>query len=68
MGSEMCIRDRTFGLYQQISQAFSRVENSFQFLVNSWTTIVELMSIYKRLKAFEARIDPEQADIVETAF
>lgn len=58
----------TFGLYQQISQAFSRVENSFQFLVNSWTTIVELMSIYKRLKAFEARIDPEQADIVETAF
>ena len=58
----------TFGLYQQISQAFSRVENSFQFLVNSWTTIVELMSICKRLKAFEARIDPEQADIVETVF
>ena len=58
----------TFGLYQQINQAFSRVENSFQFLVNSWTTIVELMSIYKRLKAFEARIDPDSADIVETAF
>ena len=46
----------TFGLYQQISQAFGRVENSFQFLVNSWTTIVELMSIYKRLIAFESRI------------
>ena len=58
----------TFGLYQQINQAFSRVENSFQFLVNSWTTIVELMSIYKRLKAFEARIDPNSADIVEPAF
>lgn len=58
----------TFGLYQQINQAFSRVENSFQFLVNSWTTIVELMSIYKRLKAFEARIDPNSPDIVETAF
>lgn len=47
----------TFGLYQQISNAFNRVENSFQFLVNSWTTIVELMSIHKRLRAFEARID-----------
>ena len=46
----------TFGIYQQINNAFSRVENSFQFLVNSWTTIVELMSIYKRLMAFESRI------------
>ena len=47
----------TFGIYQQINQAFSRVENSFQFLVNSWTTIIELMSIHKRLKAFESQID-----------
>lgn len=46
----------TFGIYQQISNAFNRVENSFQFLVNSWTTIVELMSIYKRLIAFESII------------
>jgi len=44
----------TFGLLQQILTAFSQVSNSFQFLVNSWTTIVELMSIYKRLHAFEA--------------
>ncbi len=47
----------TFGVFQQINQAFGQVENSFQFLVNSWTTIVELMSIYKRLKAFESAID-----------
>lgn len=46
----------TFGTFQQISNAFNRVENSFQFLVNSWTTIVELMSIYKRLTAFESII------------
>ena len=52
----------TFGIYQQINQAFSRVENSFQFLVNSWTTIIELMSIHKRLKAFETVIDHEQLD------
>lgn len=46
----------TLGVMQQIIRAFDRVENSFQFLVNSWTTIVELISIYKRLKAFEDNI------------
>ena len=57
----------TFGIYQQINQAFSRVENSFQFLVNSWTTIVELMSIYKRLKAFESVIDDDVKGAAEEA-
>ena len=52
----------TFGIYQQINQAFSRVENSFQFLVNSWTVIVELMSIHKRLKQFESIIDDDAMD------
>jgi len=33
------------------------VSNSFQYLVNSWTTIVELLSVYKRLVAFEAILD-----------
>lgn len=47
----------TLGVMQQILRAFGRVEDSFQFLVNSWTSIVELMSIYKRLKAFEDAID-----------
>ena len=46
----------TFGLMQQILTAFSQVTNSFQYLVNSWPTIVELLSIYKRLQAFEAAI------------
>lgn len=46
----------TLGIMQRISNAFNQVESSFQFLVNSWTTIVELLSIYKRLKAFEAAI------------
>lgn len=44
----------TLGIWQQILTAFGQVSNSFQFLVNSWTTIVELLSIYKRLRAFEA--------------
>ncbi|MCY4261519.1 MAG: peptide antibiotic transporter SbmA [Rhodobacteraceae bacterium] len=47
----------TLGVMQQIIRAFGRVEGSFQYLVNSWTTIVELMSIYKRLKAFDAAIE-----------
>src|SRR5690606_37021889 len=38
----------TFGIFQQIVMAFSQVSSSFQYLVNSWTTIVELLSIYKR--------------------
>ncbi len=46
----------TLGVLQQILRAFDRVEMSFQFLVNSWSTIVELISIYKRLRAFETEI------------
>ncbi|RQW64835.1 peptide antibiotic transporter SbmA [Vibrio viridaestus] len=47
----------TLGVMQRILNAFSQVESSFQYLVNSWTTIVELLSIYKRLKAFEHAVD-----------
>jgi len=63
----------TLGVMQQISNAFNQVEDSFQLLVKSWTTIVELLSIYKRLKGFEAAINdqplPEidQDYIAETA-
>ncbi|MEJ2609275.1 MAG: peptide antibiotic transporter SbmA [Candidatus Thiodiazotropha sp.] len=58
----------TFGLLQQILTAFGQVSSSFQYLVNSWTTIVELQSIYKRLAAFELcfnhRLPPETAPAV----
>ncbi len=43
----------TLGIFQQINNAFDKVRESFQYLVNSWTTIVELLSIYKRLRTFE---------------
>lgn len=46
----------TLGTMQQIVRAFGKVESSFQFLVNSWSTIVELMSVFKRLRAFEKQI------------
>lgn len=55
----------TFGIFQQIVSAFGQVSSSFQYLVNSWTTIVELISIYKRLKAFEATLDHEPLDKIE---
>ncbi|PVB61726.1 peptide antibiotic transporter SbmA [Labrenzia sp. 011] len=46
----------TYGIVQQILTAFGQVSSSFQYLVNSWTTIIELLSIYKRLKGFEVSI------------
>ena len=46
----------TYGLVQQIVTAFGQVASSFQYLVMSWSTIIELISIYKRLKAFESAI------------
>lgn len=55
----------TLGVMQQILRAFQRVENSFQFLVLSWTTIVELMSIYKRLAAFERAIAGDELAAIE---
>ncbi|MDE0112666.1 MAG: peptide transporter, partial [Albidovulum sp.] len=58
----------TLGVMQQIVRAFGRVEGSFQYLVNSWTTIVELISIYKRLQAFEAAIDGEPLPKIDEEF
>ena len=49
----------TLGTMNQILNVFGEVRDSFQYLVNSWTTIVELLSIYKRLKAFEAVIEDQ---------
>jgi peptide/bleomycin uptake transporter len=55
----------TLGVMQQIIRAFGRVEASFQYLVKSWTTIVSLISIYKRLRAFEATLRDEPLDVIE---
>jgi len=56
MGPTIVAGGITLGLLQQILRAHGRVESSFQFLVHSWHIIVELISIYKRLKAFESQI------------
>jgi peptide/bleomycin uptake transporter len=57
----------TLGVMQQIIRAFGRVEGSFQYLVNSWTTIVSLISIYKRLRAFEATLRDQPLDAIEAS-
>jgi len=55
----------TLGVMQQIVRAFGRVESAFQYLVKSWTTIVSLISVYKRLRAFEATLADRPLDVIE---
>jgi len=43
----------TLGMMNQITNVFDQVRSSFQYLITSWSTLVELMSIYKRLRSFE---------------
>jgi peptide/bleomycin uptake transporter len=62
----------TLGPMNQIQNSFDQVRSSFQFLINSWPTIISLISIYKRLRAFEATLEGktlgalEQEPLVDT--
>jgi len=47
----------TLGVMQQIIRAFGRVEGSMQYLLKAWPTIIELASVYRRLREFENRIE-----------
>lgn len=46
----------TLGVLVQVSNAFSKVRESFSVFISNWTTITELRSIHKRLKEFERNI------------
>tara|TARA_B100001769_G_scaffold84791_1_gene64590 strand:+ start:209 stop:1207 length:999 start_codon:yes stop_codon:yes gene_type:complete len=46
----------TLGVMQQIIRAFGRVEGSMQYLLKAWPTIIELASVYKRLREFEEKL------------
>ncbi len=46
----------TLGVLVQVSNAFSKVRESFSIFIANWTTITELRSIHKRLKEFEVNI------------
>jgi len=58
----------TLGVMNQILNAFEQVRSSLQYLVNSWTTIVELLSIYKRLRGLEAAIKGEELPPIDQAY
>ncbi|EJN03058.1 peptide antibiotic transporter SbmA [Phyllobacterium sp. YR531] len=58
----------SLGLMTQIQNVFGQVSGSFQYLVNSWTVIVELISIYKRLRAFEAVIYDEPLPAIDQRY
>ena len=53
----------TLGVMQQIIRAFGRVEGSMQYILKAWPTIIELASVYKRLREFESKI--KQEDLVD---
>lgn len=46
----------TLGVLVQVSNAFSKVRESFSIFISNWTTITELRSIHKRLREFEKNI------------
>ena len=46
----------TLGFVSQISRAFGKVAESLQFIIRSWGSIVELMSVWKRLREYERAI------------
>ncbi len=47
----------TLGVIQQVSNAFGKVNEAFSYLIERWTDITELRSIYKRLSEFERALD-----------
>jgi len=54
----------TLGLLNQITNVFDQVRGAFQYLIASWSTLIELMSIYKRLRSFEQILDDVPHDEV----
>ena len=47
----------TLGVMQQIIRAFNKVENSMMYIFRSWPAVIELISVYKRLREFERGIN-----------
>ena len=46
----------TLGVVTQIGRAFNKVAESLQYLLRSWHKIVELLSVYKRLREYEEQV------------
>lgn len=50
----------TLGVMQQIIRAFNKVEGSMQYILKAWPAIIELASVYKRLREFESQINDKE--------
>jgi peptide/bleomycin uptake transporter len=57
VSKEAILAGFTLGVMQQIVRAFGRVESSFQYLVLNWPTIIEMSSIFKRLRSLDRAIN-----------
>ena len=56
----------TLGVMQRIIRAFGRVEGSMQYILKAWPTIIELASVYKRLREFEKKIDTSEKIFIKS--
>ena len=63
MAPTIAVGGITFGIFTQIRMALYQVSNSFQYLVNSWTTIIDLLSVHKRLVHFEVAIKNQKNEL-----
>ena len=45
------------GLLFQVNNAYGQVDGAFSVVLNNWTTLTELRSIWKRLHEFEGNLD-----------
>ena len=51
----------TLGVFFQVLNAFGKVEQSMTFFVDSWSTIVDFISVVKRLRQFNKCLDEADA-------
>jgi peptide/bleomycin uptake transporter len=58
----------TFGVFSQVRNAMSEVRGAMQYLVQSWPSIIDLLSIYKRLRIFESAIGGDADIAADEAF
>jgi peptide/bleomycin uptake transporter len=55
----------SFGVFRQVSSAMGEVRDAMQYLFKSWPSIIELISIFKRLRLFESAIDGDAHGDIE---
>lgn len=60
LGPTLVAGGLTLGIMQQIVRAFGKVENALQYVITNWASVVELLSVYQRLRTFERKLHEAQ--------